>query len=222
MKVVGHRGARGLAPENTIASLKKAIEHGADEIEIDVRVTKNGVVILHHDAKLSDRSGQRLSIKNSLYADLKRRKPDLTTLEEAIEVVNKRVPLQIEVKPGVPVSPVVKTLKQFIKQGWREADFLLGSKSQTTLNDLHRQFPSIQKVVIESWSGIRAHLRARQVGTKLISINKLCLWPGYIRAVKRSGYYLYSYTVNDLAKAKQWQKNGLDAVVTDYPDRFDK
>ena len=62
MKIVGHRGARGLSPENTIASLEKAIEHGVDMVEVDVRVTKDGVAVLHHDPVVTDPDGAEIII----------------------------------------------------------------------------------------------------------------------------------------------------------------
>ena len=52
MLTIGHRGARGIAPENTLKSIYKAIEHHADEVEIDLRVTKDHVPILFHDESL--------------------------------------------------------------------------------------------------------------------------------------------------------------------------
>ena len=58
MKIVGHRGARHLAPENTISAIKKALDLAVDEIEIDVRVTKDGHVILHHDPIIRTKDGQ--------------------------------------------------------------------------------------------------------------------------------------------------------------------
>jgi len=70
MKIIGHRGARGLAPENTIASLMKAIEHHVDEIECDVRVTKDQVAVLMHNGHLIDQSGTKLAISQHSYAEL--------------------------------------------------------------------------------------------------------------------------------------------------------
>jgi glycerophosphoryl diester phosphodiesterase len=99
---------------------------------------------------------------------------------------------------------------------------LLGSKSQKTLLELHPALPEIEKVVIEPWSGVRAHYRARQLGAKRISMNQQWLWWGFIRGFKNSGRQLYAYTLNDPAKARRWARYGLAGVVTDYPDRFDK
>ncbi len=221
MKIIGHRGARGLAPENTIASLQKALQHHVDELEFDLRVTQDRVVILHHDPYVIDPNGQRRVIKDCSYQNLKQHKPDLATFEEVLEHIGHRVPLYVEVKPGEPIKPIVVIIKSYLKQGWKADYFLLGSFSQKTLLELDAALPRIEKIVIERWSGVRAAYRARQLGTKRISINQLWLWWGYIRPMSRNGYQLVAYTVNDPAKAKRWARHGLSAVVTDYPDRFE-
>jgi glycerophosphoryl diester phosphodiesterase len=85
---------------------------------------------------------------------------------------------------------------------------------------LHRALPHNPTIVIEKWSGVRARLRARQLGTMTLCMNQRWLWFGFIKGMSRSGYTLYAYTLNNPQKAKQWAKYGLAGVVTDYPDRF--
>ncbi len=222
MKIVGHRGARGLAPENTIASLQKALEHHVDELEFDVRVTKDEVVILHHDRNLADASGSKLRVSSHTYRELKAHKPDLATLEEVLKVIGHPVPLYIEVKPHEPIKPIVKILKSSLANGWEAQHFLLASSSQKTLLELQAALPEIPKVVIEFWSGVRATRRARQLGTKRLSMDQHWLWWGFIRGFKNSDWQLYAYTLNNPKKARRWARYGLAGVITDYPDRFEK
>jgi glycerophosphoryl diester phosphodiesterase len=126
------------------------------------------------------------------------------------------------VKPGVPAKPIIEIVRSKLESGWKPEHFLLGSFSQAILLELHRALPEIETVVIESWSGVRASRRARQLGTKRISMNQRWLWSGFIKAVRRNNYQLSAYTLNDPAKAKRWAKVGLYGVVTDFPDRFEK
>jgi glycerophosphoryl diester phosphodiesterase len=221
MKIIGHRGARGLAPENTIASLRKALEHHVDELEFDARVTRDNVVILHHDAKLTDPNGDKQVIADCTYRELRDHKKDLATLEEVLMAVGHKVPLYIEVKPQVPIEPIVKIIKQHLVDGWKPNYFLLGSKNQKTLRELHAALPEVPKIVIEPWSGVRAHYRARQVETKLVSMNQRWLWWGFVRGFKNNDWQLYAYTLNDPKKARRWARYGLSGVITDYPDRFE-
>lgn len=221
MKIIGHRGARGLAPENTIAGLQKGLQHGVDELEFDLRVTKDGVVVLHHNPTLTDPNGQQYGIAAHSYRELLAHKTDLPTFEEALAAITRRAPLYIEVKPNEPIKPIVAIIKLHLKKGWTPDDFRLASFSQKTLLELQAALPDIQKIVIEKWSGVRATYRARQLGTKRITMNQRWLWSGFIKSMARGGYQLGAYTLNDPVKAKRWARYGLGAVVTDYPDRFE-
>ncbi len=222
MKIVGHRGAKGLAPENTVASLLKAIEHNVDEIEFDLRVTKDNKVVLHHDPEITDASGNSFKIETTTLAELSKHKSDLALFDEALKAINHRVTILVEVKPHVAIKPVVAAIKGALSSGWEPNEIVIGSFSQKTLRALHTDLPELQTVVIERWSGVRARFRARQVNAKRLNMNQRWLWWGFIRAVKRGGYELYPYTMNDSAKAYQWDKYGIAGVITDYPDRFEK
>lgn len=221
MKIVGHRGAKGLAPENTCASLLKALEHHVDEVEFDVRVTADGRVILQHDPELSDPAGNQLTVATSSYAALKKHKPDLATFQAAAQAIDRAVPMLIEVKSNVPIEPIIKDIRGLLSQGWETSDMLLGSFSQKTLVGLHQALPDIQKVVIERWSGTRAVYRARQVGTKRLNMRSWWLWIGFIIPMARHGWELYPYTLNDPVQAKRWASYGIAGVITDYPDRYE-
>ncbi len=219
-KIIGHRGAKGLAPENTLESIEKALAVGVDMIEIDVHVSRDNVVLLSHDPLVSDKNGQEHPIASRAYQQLLTNKPDMPTLEQAIRLVNHRVPLVIEVKPTEPVTPVIAVVKALLAEGWRHEELLLGSKSQKTLRALHQALPELQKVVIERLFSIRATFRARQVDTKILFMSQHYLWWGVIRSLAKRGYEQYPYTVNDPRKAARWLRYGLSGVITDYPDRF--
>jgi glycerophosphoryl diester phosphodiesterase len=222
MKIIGHRGARGLAPENTIASLQKGLQHHVDELEFDLRVTKDGVVVLHHNRDVIDPNGKRRRIARYTYTELLEHKKDLATFTEVMETLDHSTSLYIEVKPGEPIAPIVRLLREYLKKGWKPEDISLGSYSFKTLKALHAALPDLATIVIDNWSGVRATRRARQLGTKQLSMNRYWLWSGFIRATSRGGYQLIAFTVNNPKKAQRWAKHGLYGVVTDYPDRFEK
>lgn len=221
MKIIGHRGAKGLAPENTIASFEKALEHQVDEIEFDVRISKDGVPVLAHDTEIGTTADNKLRIADSTYAELKAHKPDLTTLAEVIDGFAGKVPLLIEVKQKEPVEAVVTLLKMYLAKGHAPTEFMLGSFNQTTLRQLHRELPEIEKVVIERWSGVKGSLRGRQVNTKRLSMKHLWLWRGFLRSMQRRGWHIAAYTMNDPVKLRKWEPY-LYGVITDFPDRFKK
>jgi glycerophosphoryl diester phosphodiesterase len=222
MKIVGHRGAAGLAPENTIASIKKALQHHVDMVEFDLRVTKDGVVILHHDPYLTDLNNTKHEIVITDYALLKNHKPDLASFEAALDAINKKAVAYIEIKPGVPTQPIIKIIQAYLAKGWNDQNFRIASFDQTRLLEMQTALPDIPKTVLESWSSIKAVRRAKQLGTQHIIMNQRWLWWGFIQAMSRRGIKLGAYTLNDPKKARHWQKYGLRAVITDYPDLFDK
>lgn len=216
MKIIGHRGARGLAPENTLIALQKALDHNVDEIEFDLRVTKDKAVVLHHNRRVTSRSGQKLWIAKNKLATLKSHKPDLATLEEALAALPKTAKLYIEVKPRVDIRPIVKILKNDTHS------FHLASKNHTTLMSLHKSLPDRPTIVIHAWSGLIAAHRARRLQTKRVAMNQHWLWDGFISRFSKSGYQLSAYTLNDPKKAARWADKGLYGVVTDRPDLFGK
>src|SRR3954469_14433888 len=79
--VLGHRGASAAAPENTVAAFARARELGADGVELDVRRSADGVLVVHHDPDLRDAG----PIKAMTLAELRATQPDLATLEEAFD-----------------------------------------------------------------------------------------------------------------------------------------
>lgn len=214
MIIIGHRGARGLAPENTLASIEKALACGVDEVEVDVRVTEDGIPVLSHD-RFIRLEGRVLRIDHQAYDELKQAKSNLATLAEALEAVAGRSTLLIEVKHGEPVEPVIDV----IRRRGNISGILIGSKSQKVLKALHRALPEVPTVVIEPWSGVRATYRARQLGTKRISMRSWWLWHGFLRMMHRRGYLMVPYTLNNPGKVVKWQ-NYIYGVVTDNPDRF--
>lgn len=223
MKIISHRGAKGLAPENTLEGFRKALEHHADEIEFDVRVSQDGQAVLAHDPVVHDVAGGGVDIASHTLEELRAHNSDLATLQEALAYVDARAPLVVEIKPGVPIEPIVIVMEEFLESGLYGAHNIhFASFSQPTLVGLHEAFPDIPAVINEKWSGLRATWRAKQLGTKRITMRSWWLWRGFITPMTRRGWQLSAYTVNDPKLAKRWAKYGLYGIVTDFPDRFEK
>jgi glycerophosphoryl diester phosphodiesterase len=219
MLIVGHRGARGLAPENTLASIQAALDARVDMIEFDVRITGDGIPVLHHDFAFR-LDGKSFKIAKTDYEQLRFANPNLTTLSDALGRIGSQAKLCIEVKKRVRVEPVAETIRAFIESGGPTDGLYLGSKDQKALLALHREFPDLPIIVIEPWSSLRAVYRARQCGTRILSMNQHFLWRGFIAAMAHRNWQLYAYTLNDPHKARKWARAGLCGVITDFPDRF--
>lgn len=222
MKIIGHRGARGLAPENTIASIEKAIRHGVDEVEIDVRMTKDHVAVLHHDSHVTDPSGTEVSIKHTKYVDLLRHKPDLAPLDHVIRTIAHRCPVIIEIKPGENPTKTIELIRYYLAKGWRLDEFSITSFDFSILRKVKRELPHVQLIVLEKWSSIRARSRANKLGTKHISMSQRWLWLGFVKAVYRGSWQLYTFPSSKSGHEvpKSWRPY-LYATITDRPDKFE-
>lgn len=219
MRITGHRGAKGLALENTTESFQKALDCNVDEIEFDVRVTKDHVPIIIHDAEVTI-DGASKAVKAHTYDELKAFAPELLTLNEVLLQLKNTTALIIEVKPKEPIAPVLEVVATAITNGQDASLIAFASFDFKTLKNLRASLPGAELIVNERWSGVRASHRARKIGTKRLSMNQRWLWSGFIRSMSNSGFELGAYTLNDAAKARRWEKYGLSAAITDFPDRF--
>lgn len=220
MLIIGHRGAKGLAPENTLAALQAGLNTRVSMLEIDVRVTRDDTAVLFHDPFIRDSNGAKRFIHEIDFLELQSIKPDLLTLEAALQFIDRRTDIVIEIKPGIAIEPVMACIQPRIERNWLESDFIISSFDFKLLSRVHRDFPTVHLAVLDKWSSVRAGMRARKLHTKRITMNQRWLWSGFIRSVSGSGYKLSAYTLNNPKKAKKWEKAGLYAVITDYPDRF--
>lgn len=220
MEIIGHRGAMGLAPENTIAGFKKALEHGVDAIECDVHTTVDNIPILIHDADLEDPAGNKLQVSQHTFAELKSHKAELPTLEEALRFVRQRVPVMIELKPHEPSRPVIAVLRRLINEGWRAKDFEFISFSYRILEELRAAFPDCTVIVNHPWSSLIAVWRAKKLHTSCVNLSRWTIWGGAVRFLTAKGYAVYCYTLNDPRRARQLNRHGLRGIITDFPDRF--
>jgi glycerophosphoryl diester phosphodiesterase len=220
MKIIGHRGAKGLAPENTIASFQLALDHHVDAIELDVQLTKDSQLVCSHDLTIATPGGKWHSIPKHTYADLLKHKPDLATLTQAITLVNRRVPIVIEIKKGATADSIIECVQGFLDKGWQMSDFEFCSFMQPPLLALHKAFPTAELIPNERWSSVKACARARQLSSKRISIKQDWLWRGYLRVMHQQGWKVSSYTINSVSRGRKWEPY-LYALYTDYPDRFE-
>ncbi len=215
MKIIGHRGARGLAPENTLEGIQAALAAGVDGIEIDAHVTADNVIVLSHDPYIIDEKQNRWNISQHSYEFLRQRSAHLAQLAAVVTVLPLSVELRIEIKPGQPIEPFVTLLRPIVK----ERQFAVVSFDYPLLQSLHQAAPEIPLILNEKWSSVRAHLRARKLGTKRLQMNERWLWRGFLKAVQRGGYLLTPYTVNSVKRARKWEPY-VEGIITDYPDRF--
>ncbi|MCC7356472.1 MAG: glycerophosphodiester phosphodiesterase, partial [Candidatus Doudnabacteria bacterium] len=137
MIVIGHRGAAGYEPENTLRSFEKAISLGVDMIEFDVRRCKSGELIIIHDDNVDRTTNGKGKVSELNLDTLQQfdagKGEHIPTLIETLQFINRRVKVDIEIKEENIATDVAKIIDTFISQGWQNSDFLVTSFLETEL-----------------------------------------------------------------------------------------
>lgn len=223
MLIIGHRGAAGEKPENTLSSIKAARISGADMIEFNVRLTKDHVLVINHDPDLQRTHGLSMKIKDHTIKELKKRtagsqKP-VCTLEEVFQDSLGKVFLNIQLKDKNSGIAVLELLRHPAFK--KHADMvLLSSFSARELSRVRKLNVKVKLALLMhlnpfaflAWER-RLHLSA--VGFHRLHVNKLA-----VQAAHQLDMFVYVYTVNRKAALPHLKKYGVDGVVTDYPSRF--
>ena len=223
---IGHRGAMGHEPENTLASIKKAIDLGADGFEIDVFKCLSGEIVLFHDKyldKLTD--GEGLIEKKSL-VDLKKlsvlgTENKIPTLEEVLNIINKQVFLNIELKGKNTAKASLELVEKFINQKKISSQNILFSSFDWNELEKVRELNSDVKIaLITENDPLLAIETAKKLKAFAINPNYKDLSKKNIKIIHNNDFKIYTWTVNnkrDISKMKLLKVNG---IITDFPDRF--
>jgi len=218
-KVVGHRGAAAYAPENTLESFREARRRGATWVEIDVKLTADSVPILMHDASLKRTMSVDRLVAETRAADLPK---DVPTFEAAIECFRELgLGCNVEIKPceGREVETgriAVETLRR-CWPGSLPAP-LLSSFKDASLAAALQAAPEYVRASLIDQIGDDWLARARAVQAAGINTSGKKLTAPQAVAIKKAGYILSVYTINEGDVARALVGMGVDCVITDAPD----
>lgn len=214
MLIIGHRGAAGLAPENTLASLQAGFDAGVDILEFDVRITSDGIPILAHDPWIKGRN-----IKNHSLSQLQQL-TDITTLESVYSTFFGKVLLNVELKQANGVDIVLRMTERYIKHEEDWDDVLFSSFRIRALKELRRLNANANLALlhhINPFLFMKHHKRLEfsAVGFHRLHVNSLAL-----AVAQKLSIFTYVYTVDRPMSAKRLARKHLDGIVTNYPDRI--
>lgn len=219
----GHRGACGYEPENTLRSVRKALELGANGIEVDVYLVDRRLIVIHDDTLDRTTSGTGLlagksfAHLRSLDAGLGERIP---TLEEVFQTVNRRALINVELKGPATAAPVTRLIDQYVQEhGWKHDNFLVSSFDFEQIQMVKTLRPEIRiGVLIDK---VPRGLAAFAVKLRAWSLHssKRCVTPKLVADAHRRGLRLFVYTVNRPSEIAAMAALGVDGVFTNYPDR---
>ena len=223
---IGHRGAMGHEPENTLASIKKAIDLGADGFEIDVFKCLSGEIVLFHDKyldKLTD--GEGLIEKKSLI-DLKKlsvlgTENKIPTLEEVLKIINKQIFLNIELKGKNTAKASLELVEKFINQKKISSqNILFSSFDWNELEKLRELNSDVKIALITENDPLLAIETAKKLKAFAINPNYKDLNKKNIKIIHNNDFKIYTWTVNNKRDISKMKLLKVDGIITDFPDRF--
>lgn len=215
--IIGHRGAPRDHPENTLAAFLRALELGATGVELDVHVTGDGVVVVHHDFAVAavGTSGERLRIERSPLDDVLAAGTaagvSIPTLGEVLEMVDGRATVYVELK-GAGTDAAV-------------ADLLRGRESWTAVHSFdHRAARRARSLLPGLRTGVLLQSYLVDTAAALHAAEATDLWQWYeyvdqqlVDDVHRAGGRVIAWTVNEVSTARALASMGVDGLCTDVP-----
>ena len=223
MLVFAHRGASAAAPENTLLAIRRAMEIGADWIEIDVQQVEDTLVVIHDDTleRTTDGRGsvasQTLAALRELDAGEGERIP---LLSEVLELIDARAGLNIELKGPDVAAPVVALVRELLQRrpAWRDR-LLLSSFDAAQTEYAARDREGWRLGVLFEEAPDAALGRAIALGADSLHVSREVLNPELLTAAHRAGIAVYVYTVNTTEDLMRCLALGVDGVFSDVPDR---
>lgn len=219
MNIIGHRGAAGLELENTKTSFIRAMNIGLHSVELDVRKTKDGKLVVCHDADLTRLAHTNEKIRDLSLAELQQipliNGTHILTLEEALTLLE-GLHIIVEIKDEGCGRELLRVLKPFRSQSIIIASFKL------------RELVIYQQLGIQSKLYAVEHTKpfdiihyAKRFRFDGIGLNFWLLNPLTYFLCKKAGLRIFVYTVNDLFMARwiSWLYPQV-AICTDYPNKF--
>lgn len=221
---IGHRGAMGHLTENTVESIKKAVEMNCDVIEIDVFKVKDGAMMVFHDDTLNRMTNGTGNIENYTKAELQSLLVDgkykMPTLEDIITAIDKKAVLNIELKGKNTAEGSYKIIQEFKKKGWTNANFIISSFRWDELEKMHELDPKLDLAVLTSDKIDEAITLAHQI--KAVAINPYfkALNTESVDKIKQAKLKIYPYTVNELKDIETLKTLKVDGIITNFPERI--
>ncbi len=239
--IIAHRGASGLAPENTLPAFEKALEIGVDRIEMDLRQTIDGEVVVIHDKTIMRTTNGWGSVRKLSLNRIKRysagawfhhsfSEVKVPTFREVLELVQGRATLLLEIKNGSPYhhgieSNILKLINEFEAHDWCIVqsfnDRVLSNfrKSPKLQSDVQKLFEAFIPVA-PFYGGSRfSYKRVKTYDfAEEININYRYVNPRVVRKVHQLGKKVNVWTVNQEVNLKKYTDMGVDGIITDFPD----
>ena len=218
VRVIGHRGAAGLEPENTLRSVRRAILLGVDEVEIDIRVSKDGFPVVIHDETVNRTTDGHGYVKDLTLDEIQKldagEGEHIPTLSEILDLTQGRVILQIELKVPEALKPVMEV----VKRRNAEEDVVITSFIHRLLADAYQINPRVATGAIFSRVQEGAFKRVVGVHAEWVYVNHRNVDAELVREAHDMGLMFGVWTVDQVDDMRRMVELGVDAIGTNRPD----
>jgi glycerophosphoryl diester phosphodiesterase len=238
VEIIGHRGASEDAPENTLASFRLAWKQNADAAETDVYLSKDGEIVVIHDANTRRVGGRDQKVVDQTLAELKqldigRWKGDqwagerIPTLAELLEIIPQGKRLFIEIKCGPEIAPRLVQVLQAAKK--RPEQTCLISFSYDVMQRVKKDLPALKCYWIvqlkrsrktSAWSPTLAEIIRKTKAAGLDGVDfgdAPVIDRDFVAKVKKAGLGVYTWTVNSTNEADRLEQAGVNGITTNRP-----
>jgi glycerophosphoryl diester phosphodiesterase len=236
VEVIGHRGASADAPENSLTSMKLAWEHQADAIETDLWLSKDGKLVIFHDATTKRYDGQERKVSEMTWEELQQvdiglwkdprfKGERIPTLESLLATIPKGKRAFLEIKCGPEIMPEFSKVLRASSRPPEELAVI--SFNFDSLKASKKEFPKVPHYFLMGYkkdkSGKGPELgpliaRCKEAGFDGLDLQSN--WPidkAFVAQVKAAGMKLVVWTVDDLAMARKFTEAGVDGITTNKP-----
>lgn len=231
-KIFAHRGASGYAPENTMEAFALAMEQKADGIEIDVQMTKDGELAVIHDETVDRVSGAKGKVRDYTMKELKELNVSngfeefpqvkIPTLQEVLDLLKKSdMELNIELKTGIIWYPgIEEKVLSAVREANMQERIIYSSFNHYSIQKVRELEPDAQTAYLFGDVILYMERYAKESGVKgLHPALYHVKMADFLKEYQQSGLAVRVWTVNEEEQIKKLISSGVDAVITNYPDR---
>lgn len=228
--VIAHRGASGECPENTLGAFERAVEQRADMIETDLHLTRDGVVVIHHDASLT-RLGGRGEIRDYTAAELagldaargKGPVERIPTLLDLLDRMGARMEFNLELKVGesAPYEGIEALVLAAVTARSLLPRMLFSCFEDPVLDRLRAASSQARIAVLVSARKPGGVLeRAARVGAEAVNPHTSLVDRAFVEDAHAAGLRVYPYTANEEHEMSRLLDCGVDGIITNHSDRL--
>lgn len=218
-KIIGHRGAKGLALENSPAAFQAVLGVDVDAVEFDVRRTRDGKLVVMHDRRTGRVAEQNVRVADKTLAELQsirlKNGEPIPSLDDVLKILG-QTPVLIEIKDAACAEEVLQTLSRH-----PAARASVTSFKRDELRLLHQRRPEMGLYVAKHLNPFNIARIARRLGVTGITLHKWMMNPLTYRMAERAGLTLFVYTVDSLRMARYFEQRYPNiSICTNHPERF--